>query len=89
MNLIEIFNQVRDIPYKISLSLEEKEDKFGGSCVYKVEVLKNLFEENNLTCRYRVSSFLWSNLNLPKEVIQYEHDDNATHVWLEVFINSN
>jgi ribosomal protein S18 acetylase RimI-like enzyme len=87
-NLIEIFNQVRDIPYRIPLSLDETEGEYGGSCLYKVELLKKLLEEKDLKCRYRVCSFLWSELNLPEAVIKAQHNDNAEHVWLEVLIQN-
>ena len=88
MNLIEIFNKVRDIPYRIPIALDEIEGEEGGNCLYKVELLKNLLEEKGLKCRYRLCSFLWSELNLAESVIQAEHNDNAEHVWLEVLIQN-
>lgn len=88
MTSIEIFNQVRDIPYRIPLSLDETEGEYGGSCLYKVELLKKLLETEGLECRYRIGTFLWSQLNLPEEVMQAEHNDNGEHVWLEVCINN-
>ena len=42
-NLIEIFNKVRDIPYRIPIALDEIEGEESGNCLYKVELLKNLF----------------------------------------------
>jgi hypothetical protein len=87
-NLIEIFNKVRDIPYRIPIALDEIEGKYGGSCLYKVELLKNLLEEKGLKCRYRICSFFWSELSIPEAVIQVEHNDNAEHVWLEVLIQN-
>jgi hypothetical protein len=87
-NLIEIFNQIRDIPYRIPLALDETEGEYGGSCLYKVELLKNLLESEGLECRYRICTFLWSQLNIPEEVMKAEHNDNAEHVWLEVLINN-
>ena len=89
MTSIEIFNQVRDIPYRIPLYLDEPEGEHGGSCLYKVEVLKKLLEAEGLECRYRIGTFLWSQLNLPEEVMQAEHNDRGEHVWLEGFINNN
>ena len=88
MTSIEIFNQVRDIPYRIPLYLDEPEGEHGGSCLYKVEVLKKLLEAEGLECRYRIGTFLWSQLNLPEEVMQAEHNDRGEHVWLEVCINN-
>lgn len=88
MTLIEIFRKVRDIPYRIPLSLDETEGEYGGSCLYKVELLKKLLEAEGLECRYRIGIFLWSQLNLPDEVIKAEHNDRGEHVWLEVLINN-
>lgn len=88
MTSIEIFNQVRDIPYRIPLSLDETEGKYGGSCLYKVELLKKLLEAEGLECRYRIGIFLWSQLNLPEEIRKAEHNDRGEHVWLEVWINN-
>jgi hypothetical protein len=88
MTSIEIFNQVRDIPYRIPLALDETEGKYGGSCLYKVKLLKKLLEAEGLECRYRICTFLWSQLNLPEEVMKSEHNDNGEHVWLEVWISN-
>jgi hypothetical protein len=89
MTLIDIFNQVRDIPYRIPLALDEtKGGEHGGSCLYKVELLKKLLEAECLECRYRICTFLWSQLNIPEEVMKAEHNDSGEHVWLEVLINN-
>jgi hypothetical protein len=88
MTSIEIFHQVRDIPYRIPLSLDETEGEYGGSCLYKVELLKKLLESEGLECRYRICTFLWSQLNLPEEIMKTEHNDRGEHVWLEVWINN-
>lgn len=80
MTLIEIFRKVRDIPYRITLSLDETEGEYGGSCLYKVELLKKLLEAEGLECRYRIGIFLWSQLNLPDEVIKAEHNDRGEQI---------
>jgi len=88
MTLIEIFHQVRNIPYRIPLSLDETEGEYGGSCLYKVELLKKLLEAEGLECRYRIGIFLWSQLNLPEKIMKAKHNDRGEHVWLEVCINN-
>lgn len=88
MTLIEIFHQVRDIPYRIPLSLDETEGEYGGSCLYKFELLKSLLEAEGLECRYRIGIFLWSQLNLPEKIMKAKHNDRGEHVWLEVCINN-
>jgi hypothetical protein len=84
MNIIEEFKTVRDMPYRIPLALGEKDICCGG----KHKILKDLFIEQGLDVRYRVCSFLWSSIDLPEKVSRVPHNDNSTHVWLEVFINN-
>ncbi|MEX0877562.1 MAG: hypothetical protein WDZ40_01705 [Candidatus Spechtbacterales bacterium] len=83
MNTIEAFKTVRDVPYRVPLALRENDVCCSGKC----KLLKDLFEKQGLEVRYRVCTFLWSSINLPKEVSSVPHDDNSTHVWLEVLIN--
>ena len=83
MNTIKAFKIARDIAYRIPLSLDEKDD----CCSGKHKLLKDILEKQGLEVRYRVCSFLWSSIDLPEKVSSVHHDDNCTHVWLEVFIN--
>jgi hypothetical protein len=83
MTIIEAFKTVRDMPYRIPLALGEKDI----CCSGKHKMLKDLFIEQGLEVRYRVCSFLWSSINLPKKVSNIPHDDLSSHVWLEVLID--
>lgn len=83
MNTVEAFRTVRDMPYRIPLALGEKD----VCCSGKHKLLKDLFEKQGLEVRYRVCTFLWSSIDLPEKVSNVHHDDNSTHVWLEVLIN--
>jgi hypothetical protein len=80
--LISIFDQVRDIPYKIPISIGEKDCCCNGKHI----MLKKAFENLGYECRYRVVSFKWSSLNLPSELYKISHEDDSTHVYLEVKI---
>lgn len=82
MDLVSIFNQVRDLPYRIRLSSGEKELSCGG----KHCQLKKLFAQGGLESRYRVGTFRWSALNLPPALLAIPHKDEGTHVFLEVKI---
>jgi hypothetical protein len=83
-NIIEAFKTIRDMPYKIPLALDEKD----VCCSGKHKMLKDLFAKKGLEARYRICSFLWSSIDLPEKVSRIPHNDNSTHVWLEVFINN-
>ena len=64
MNFIKKINEIRDIPYKIPLSIHEKSQ----NCCGKHIELKKYFEKHWLEVRYRVCSFLWSSIHLPEKV---------------------
>lgn len=83
MDLVSIFNQVRDLPYRIRLSSSEKELSCGG----KHCQLKKILTQGGLESRYRVGTFRWSALNLPPALLAIPHQDEGTHVFLEVKIS--
>ncbi|MCK5319926.1 hypothetical protein KAJ61_00885 [Candidatus Parcubacteria bacterium] len=84
MDIILIFKTIRDTPYKIPLSLKEKDN----CCYGKHKRLKNLLIKQGLNVRYRVCSFLWSSLDLPKKILDIPHNDYGVHPYLEVLINN-
>jgi hypothetical protein len=84
MNLITAFEQERDLPYKIPLSMGERD----ACCSGKVRRLKRVFEDMGLEARYRVCSFRWSRMNLPDAVKNLAHEDLSSHVYLELKIGS-
>lgn len=78
--LIEAFYHIREVPYRIPLSLEEED----WCCSWKS---KQLFEACSLlwvACRYRVCEFFWSDMPLPDDVDAIFHEDLSTHVFLEI-----
>ncbi|RJQ17603.1 hypothetical protein C4573_01335 [Candidatus Woesearchaeota archaeon] len=85
MSLISTFESIRDIPYRIPLKWGEEDD----CCSGKHEKLFNLLKKNGYEVRYRVCVFLWSNLNLPPELEKIPHDNDCTHTYLEIKIDSD
>jgi hypothetical protein len=83
MNIIEEFEKVRDIPYGIPLSLEEP-DK---CCSGKADMLFKILKKGGYDVRYRLCTFRWSDLNLPKEIQDIPHDDESSHSYLEINID--
>lgn len=63
MNVIEEFKRIRDIPYSIPLSENEKDN----SCSGKVVELKTTLEAAGYQTQFRVCDFRWSSLPLPKK----------------------
>ena len=84
MELIDIFNKIRDIPYKISLDFSEE----NHACSGKATKLKKELERMGYSCRFRVCEFYWSQLQLPEKLLKISHSDLATHVFLEAQINN-
>lgn len=82
--LISIFNKIRDIPYKIPTTTGEVD----CCCSGKHIMLKKEFEELGYECKYRVCSFRWSDLNLSNDLNRVAHENNSTHVYLEVKIGN-
>lgn len=80
----QIFNQIRDIPYYIPLSLKE----IDHCCSGKHKTLKKLLEDSGYQVRYQVISFTWDSMNLPKEILEISHENLSSHVYLKVLINN-
>lgn len=83
MNLATEFEKVRDIPYRIPLSLEEQDD----CCSGKAEKLFRVLKGHGYEVRYRLCTFRWSDLNLPKEILEIPHDDESSHTYLEIKVD--
>ena len=77
------FEQIRDIPYRIPLSLSEEDHCCSGKHI----LLKARLETLGYTIRHRVCSFEWSSLSLPQEVMHVPHENPSTHSYLEFLHN--
>ena len=85
MDIISIFNQIRDIPYNIPVSLKEED----FCCSGKNKILKKALEKEGYKVRYRICSFLWaSSIDLPQKVLDVPHEVNNTHAYLEVLFKN-
>lgn len=84
-NINKIFSQVRDIPYSIPISTKETDH----CCSGKHRILKKHLEDLDYQVRYRVVSFKWNSMNIPKELINIPHENLSSHVYLEILINNN
>lgn len=81
-NIVQSFFTIRDIPYRIPLSLDEE----SCNCAGKAIQLFAICEEVWVPCRYRVCEFFRSDLWLPEDISTIPHDDLTTHVFLEICI---
>ncbi len=80
MRRIEIFEEVRDTPYRFALTPSET----NTSCVGKHKKLKRLLNRAGLEVRPRVCDSSWSTVDLPEEIRRIPHVDQIYHVYLEV-----
>ncbi len=85
MSIIRTFEKVRDIPYRIPLSLNEEDD----CCSGKHKKLYDALTTQGYEVRYRVCAFVWSSLNLPFELSNVPHDNDCTHTYLEIKIDGS
>ena len=80
MDAVEYFEFVRDIPFRMPVSVGDPDH----SCFRKAEVLKPLLESVGLKARYALCRFSWNDLNLPASLKAVPHSD-VVHVYLEVY----
>ena len=81
MNIKELFESIRDIPYRIPLTLEDA----SVDCDKKHRKLAEILAKEGFTVRFRVCSFLWSKQSIPKKILDIPHIDTCEHIFLEVF----
>jgi len=81
---INNFRFIRDIPYRIPLSLEEPDHCCNGKHI----ALYTLLEKTGLEVRPMICSSSWSDFNLiPKEIQAIPHEDEVQHLYLEAKID--
>ncbi|MFC2143831.1 hypothetical protein ACFLQO_00495 [Candidatus Aenigmatarchaeota archaeon] len=85
MDLVSLFNSVRDIPYRIPLKWGEEDN----CCSGKHEKLYHLLTRHGYKVRYRVCVFKWKDLGIPSELEKIPHDGDCTHTYLEIKLNGN
>jgi len=81
MDAVEYFRFVRDIPYRIPLSVHEPDH----CCIGKHVALEALLASLGFKVRYAFCLWSWSNLDLPESLTEIPHEDRASHVYLEVY----
>lgn len=82
-NSIKIFNEIRDIPFRIPMSATESL----FDCAGKSILLRKKLEDLGIKARLAVCFFYWNDLNLPKDIKEIPHDRDCTHTFVEAFIN--
>jgi len=78
--LIELFEEIKNIKYEIPLKFTLN----NSACSWKIILLKNNLNKLWIKSNYRICSFYWKDLNLPKEILNIPHDDFSSHVFLEI-----
>ena len=80
MDAVSYFTFVRDIPFKLPLSVGEPDD----DCCGKHVVLKTLLSSLGFKVRYALCRFSWNSLDIAQSLKQIPHED-VTHIYLEVY----
>jgi len=81
LDAVSYFTFVRDIPFRIPLSVHEPDHH----CVGKHIVLKTLLSSLGFKVRYALCVWSWSSLDMPESIKKIPHEDRAVHVYLEVY----
>ncbi len=78
-NRIEIFNNVRDLPFKIT-------GKDSMYCSKKCTLLKRRLANIGIESKIMIGNFKWTDIALPKNIIQLINKDREQHAFLRVCI---
>lgn len=78
-NRIEIFNRVRDIPFRIT-------GKNSMYCFKKCKLLKQELKNIGIESKIMVGNFKWTDLPLPENILNFINKDIEGHAFLSVCI---
>lgn len=84
MDLIKAFNRIRDTPYRIPLTLSEKDD----CCSGKSDRLISILQKHGYRARPRICVFRWNQLPIPRKLLKVPHESECTHEYVELFLNN-
>jgi len=84
MNAIEIFNWVRDVPYRVATDVRNPD----YCCLTKPAMLQLMLKSAGIKARRRICVFRWKDLQLPKSLLKLSTRVEETHWYIEVFIPS-
>lgn len=77
---IQKFYEIRNIPYHIALNKEEE----NWDCETKNRKLAEELEKLGYKTRERIGLLRWSELNIPENIKLLPHNDESSHLFLEV-----
>jgi hypothetical protein len=83
MDLITIFNKIRDIPLTFPKGLDEEDKRCWGKHRKLFALLNNV----GLKVRYRICEFNWSKQRFPPNILSLVKQDLDYHLFLEAQIN--
>lgn len=77
---VERFYEIRNIPYHIALNDREE----NWQCETKHRMLAKELEKLGYKTRERIGLFRWSEVDIPQEIKDLPHDNESSHLFLEV-----
>jgi len=78
-NRVDIFNRVRDIPFRIT-------GKNSMYCFKKCKLLKRELENIGISSKIMIGNFKWTDLALPANICKFIEKNSEGHAFLSVFI---
>jgi hypothetical protein len=76
---VKRFNEIRDIPYHISVEGEK-----GSDCLDKATMLVPKLRELGYQADSAIGLFRWSSLNLTLDLTEVDHDDFCSHMFVQI-----
>lgn len=78
---VTLFNQERDIPYRIELDPNNLELQTWNDCIGKAIRLQQQLQDIGIDTKFGLCNFRWSDLDLPYYLLKVPHNDNGRHVF--------
>ncbi len=81
----QAFLKERDTPFRIPLSSQETDNCCAGKHIRLREALESL----GIPVRWRICWFRWSDISLPNYLQTVPHEDDCSHLYLEIKLNTD
>jgi len=85
MDIIQVFEKIRDLPFHCPESLEDKDYRCWG----KTRILYAELRKMGFEVRFRVCEFKWAEQRIPKEITSKSPDEIGQHLFLEIKLSDN
>ena len=83
MDIVQVFTQVRDIPYHCPESIDDTDH----SCWGKHRILFQKMSALGVNVRFRVCDFRWTDQRIPIDITSKSPEKSDVHLYIEINVN--